>query len=136
MDADPQRSRLRVIVPRPDRVRTLEGVAFGWMDARLHRDGWLMRLSPEALSVYVFLALVADRDGVSFYRRDRIGAGLALGETEVREALRQLEDLGLVAFFPFGPHACEGFRQVLSVPASGPPPLCRDVRQLLHPKAP
>jgi len=136
MDGNHRRSRLRVIVPRPDRVRTLQGVAFGWIDARFQRDGWLMRLSPEALSVYVFLALAADRDGVSFYRRDRIREGLALGEAEVWEGLRQLEDLDLVAFAPFGLHACEGFRQVLSVPASGPPPLCRDVRQLLHPRAP
>lgn len=136
MNGRSRSSRPRVIVPRPDRVRSLQGVAFGWIDARFQRDGWLTRLTPEALSVYVFLALAADRDGVSFYRRDRIREGLSLGEAEVREGLRQLEEFGLVAFAPFGLHACEGFRQVLSVPASGPPPLCRDVSQLIHPRTP
>jgi hypothetical protein len=118
-------------VPRPDRVRTLRGTAFGWIDARLHRDGWLMRLSTEALAVYVFLVLVADRDGVSFYRRDRIGEALALGDAEVGQGLRELESLDLVAFRPFTPHDRNGFRQVLALPMAGPPPAAQDVARLV-----
>ncbi len=114
------RSRQRVIVPKPDRVRTLQGVCFGWIDARLLRDGWLGRLSPEAIAIYVFLVLVADRNGVSFYRRDLIGRALSLGEDQVREGLFRLETLGLVAYCPFGPHQPEGFRQVMALPAGAP----------------
>ncbi len=38
---------------------------FGWLDARLWRDGWLEVLTAEDLAVYAFLCLVADRQGVS-----------------------------------------------------------------------
>jgi len=113
----------RVVVPEPGRVRALAGAAgFGWLDARLWRDGWLEVLSAEDLAVYAFLCLVADRQGVSWYRQDRIRAALGLAEQAVWHALSRLEALGLVAYRPFHVHASEGFRQVLAVPAGGPPP--------------
>jgi len=85
-----------VIVPRPDRVRTLDGIAFGWIDAALHRAGWLRVLSPAALATYTFLCLVADRAGVSFYRRARIAHELGLDDGEVASALARLIELELV----------------------------------------
>lgn len=112
----------RVVVPRPERARRLgPGVAFGWLDARLARDGWLEALPPAAIAVYAFLCLAADRQGVSFYRRDRIGRALGLDDQEVARALARLRELDLVAFAPFSPHAVDGFHQVLTVPAGGPP---------------
>lgn len=113
----------RRVVPRLDRVRRLgPGVAFGWIDARLRRDGWLGALSPSALAAYVFLCLAADREGVSFYRRDRIAHALGLDDMEVARALRRLRDLDLVGYVPFSAHAVDGFHQVLSIPEGGPPP--------------
>ena len=68
----------RVVLPQPERVRALGAAAgFGWLDARLIRDGWLEVLTAEDLAVYVFLCLVADRQGVSWYRQDRIRTALA-----------------------------------------------------------
>ena len=111
----------RVVVPRPDRVRVLSGAAgFGWLDARLVRQGWLTTLSAEDLAVYVFLCLVGDRQGVSWYRRDRIRAALELDERAVWQTLDRLVALDLVAYQPFHEHASDGFRQVLAVPVQGP----------------
>jgi len=112
---------VRVVVPRPDRVRSLgRATGFGWLDARLVRGGWLAVMSPEELAVYAFLCLVADHQGVSWYRRDRIREVLCLDERAVWHALDRLEQLGLVAYQPFHRNASEGFRQVLDLPASGP----------------
>jgi hypothetical protein len=117
----PRRRRVRrIVVPRPDRVRSLDGTAFGWLDARIHHDGWLRVLTPEALAVYTFLCLAADRRGVSFYRRDRIARELGLGDVDVRAALARLDELDLVAYTPFRPGAADGFHQVLSLPRGGP----------------
>ncbi|MFC1482464.1 hypothetical protein ACFL51_01520 [Myxococcota bacterium] len=116
-----QSKSARVVVPNPEHVRSIHRAAgFGWLDARLWRDGWLQVLSAEDLAVYVFLCLVADRQGVSWYRRDRIRATLGLDEQAVWQVLSRLEALGLVAYRPFHAHASEGFRQVLAVPVEGP----------------
>ena len=110
------------MVPKPERVRALGGAAgFGWLDARLVRDGWLGVMTPEDLAVYALLCLAADRQGVSWYRRDRIREALGIGERAVWRALDRLERLELVAYQPFHRNASEGFRQVLSVPVQGPP---------------
>ena len=116
-----RRRRRRVVVPRPDRVRRIEEVAFGWLDARLFREGWLEVLSPEDVAVYVFLCLAADRQGISWWRRDRVGRVLGLDDRQVRQALGRLYDFDLLAYRPFGPHASDGFHQVLSVRPGGPP---------------
>jgi len=113
--------RRRVVVPRPDRVRSLDGVAFGWIATALLRDGWLRVLGPDDVTAYVLLCLAADRDGVSFYRRGRMARALGLGEAEVGRALDRLARLDLVAYRPFHGGAPDGFWQVLSTPAGGPP---------------
>lgn len=122
----PRRSR-RVVVPRPDRVRSLDGVAFGWLDARLHHHGWLRVLTPQALAVYAFLCLAADRRGVSFYRRSRIARELGLDDAETATALQRLRELDLVAYCPFRSLAVDGFHQVMSLPLDGPPSPLDDV---------
>lgn len=113
--------RRPVMTPRPEQVRSLTGTPFCWLDTRVLRGGWLRAMTPQATAAYTFLCLAADRCGVSYYRRDRIGREVGLSEDELHQALRLLEELGLVAFRPFGPRAVEGFRQVLALPA-GPAP--------------
>lgn len=110
----------RVIVPRPERIRRPGPSGFGWMDARLHKQGWLERLAPEEIAVYAFLCLVADRQGVSWYRRDRIRQALGIREDTLWDALERLDSLDLIAYRPFGEHASDGFHQVLSLPPEGP----------------
>jgi len=94
---------------------------FGWLDARLHKQGWLALLTPEDIAAYAFLCLVANPQGVSWYRRDRIRQALGIGEDALWLALRRLYALDLVAYRPFGRHASDGFHQVLSMPEHGPP---------------
>ena len=118
---DRPRRSFRIVVPRPDRVRTLEGTTFGWFDARLQHEGWLRAMTPQALGVYAFLCLAADRRGVSFYRRSRIACELGLDDTEVSAALVRVCELDLVAYQPFRRGAVDGFHQVMSLPSGGPP---------------
>lgn len=119
-----KKSSPRVIVPELNRIRSIKHArGFGWLDARILRDGWLTALSADDLAVYTFLCLVADRQGVSWYSRHSIRESLTLYEDEVFRALDRLEKLDLIAYRPFQRHDSEGFRQVLSVPAGGPPRL-------------
>lgn len=110
----------RVIVPRPERIRRPGPSGFGWMDARLHKQGWLERLAPEDTAVYAFLCLVANKQGVSWYRRDRIRQALGIREDSLWQSLERLYSLDLVAYRPFGEHASDGFHQVLSLPQQRP----------------
>jgi len=124
-----------VIVPRPDRVRRVGRIGFGWLDAGLIREGWLEVLATEELAIYAFLCLVADRQGVSWYRRRRIGDALGIPEAEVHAALTRLCELDLIAYAPFRPGAPDGFHQVLALPASGPPSLAEQLERLVAPLA-
>ena len=122
-----QGRRAPVVIPRPDRLRRLRGARFGWIAAGIHRQGWLRLLDCEALAAYAFLCLAANRDGVSYYRRERIGRELGLDDAQVHRALRRLEELDLVAYRPFRPGAADGFRQVLSLPAGQAPSLVNEL---------
>jgi len=112
-------TRPRPTPPRPDLVRAPAG-PYGWLDARLLRDGWLARLGPDAAAVLAFLALAADRQGVSFYGRDRMAHALAVDRGRLDVAMRLLVAEGLVAFRPWRAGGADGVWQLLPVPA--PPP--------------
>jgi len=107
---------LPVVIPNPDRIRSISRGPFGWLDARLHTKGWIELLSGEALSVYTFLCLVANRQGVSWYRDETIRTVLGLTGERYREAERRLMDLDLIAYLPFYQGSPDGYRQVLSMP--------------------
>src|SRR6058998_783751 len=63
--------RTDIPILRPDRIRRRHG-SFGWIEHRFVREGFLEGLHhPEAL-LYVFLAIVADERGISFYSQERI----------------------------------------------------------------
>ena len=116
-----QKSDPRVIIPKPNRMRQLSKQGFGWLDARLHKQAWLSILTPEQIAAYTFLCLVANPQGVSWYRKDRIRAAMCIDEHALRQALYKLYDLDLVAYKSFSLHASDGFHQVLSLPTDGPP---------------
>lgn len=99
-------------VPQPHRVRKIAG-SFGWVDHRLLRAGHLRTLTPDDMSLYLFLVLAANRDGVSFYRKDKIADALGVSWEQVEAARRRLVARNLVAFEPFGPHEVDGFYQIL-----------------------
>ena len=123
----------RIVVPRPDRVRRIGPSGFGWLDAGLLHEGWLQVLTGKEMAIYAFLCLAADRQGVSWYRRRRIGEVLGIPEPEVHAALERLAELDLVAYAPFRRGAADGFHQVLSLPTGGPlaPPPREQIRGLV-----
>lgn len=72
--------------PFPERIRRPPR-SFGWLDARLLREGWLARLGPERVAALTLLALAADRTGSSFYRRETMALALSMPRHELDEAL-------------------------------------------------
>ncbi len=109
----------RVTPPRPDLIRRPDG-RFGWLEDRLLRDGWLQRLGPEAVGVLVLLALAADRNGCSFYGRQRMAEALGLRRHNVDAALARLLQLRLVAHRPWHTGDADGVWQLLPLPAALP----------------
>jgi hypothetical protein len=64
-------------IPQPKRVRRIEQ-SFAWIDHRLLRNGYLQVMTHQDQALYLFLALAADRHGVSFYRKEKICDALGL----------------------------------------------------------
>src|ERR1019366_9863416 len=58
----------RYHIPEPQRLRRI-AESFAWIDHRLLRNGYLAVMTHQEQSLYLFLTLVADRHGVSFYRQ-------------------------------------------------------------------
>ena len=121
-------------VVQPHRVRKIER-SFAWIDHRLLRSGYLAAMTHQDQSLYLFLALVADRNGVSFYRKEKIcdQLGLDFGQFEV--ARDRLIDLKLIAFEPYSALTPNGYYQVLPVDGSPPAPTAELLRKLNVKKA-
>ncbi len=92
----------------PNRVRRITG-SFAFIEHRFLRDGFSESLSHRELLLYVFLVLVADRNGVSYYRYDKIYSLLRIPVDEYLNARNALIDKDLIAFDGY-------FFQVLSLP--------------------
>ena len=96
----------------PDRIRRRHG-SFGWIEHRFVREGFLEGLRhPEAL-LYVFLSIVADERGISFYSQDRIRQILSIPYAHTLQgAIDELVDRNLLAYR-------SGIYQILDLPTSG-----------------
>lgn len=77
----------------PTRVRRIPG-GFSWIDRRFIRDGWMDRLASDQILLYLFLATVADRFGLSWYSDPRIA--LLLGLKGLDAARSRLIERGLI----------------------------------------
>jgi hypothetical protein len=106
-------------IPQPQRVRKIEH-SFAWIDHRLVRNGYLEVMTHEDLALYVFLVLVADRHGVSFYRKEKICDALGLDWGRFEIARDRLIDMQLITFQPYSALTPNGYYQVL--PVDGQPP--------------
>jgi hypothetical protein len=93
-----------------DRVRRPPGEGFSWVDRRFLRE-FASRLSGDAVFLYLFLAAVSDRQGLSFYRDTTLAVRLRIREEAVVAAREELLTHDLIAFQP-------PLTQVLSLPAS------------------
>lgn len=81
----------------PDRIRTVPE-QFSWVDHRLVRDRYIERLTHQAATLYLFLVTVADSQGLSFYSEASLCERLAMSETTLDAARRELRHTGLVAY--------------------------------------
>jgi len=109
----------KYFIPQPQRVRKIEKT-FAWIDHRLLRNGFLPVMTPEDQSLYLFLVLAADRNGVSFYRKEKICDCLGLDFQQFEVAKDRLVGMKLIAFEPYSVLSPNGFYQVLPVDAQPP----------------
>jgi hypothetical protein len=79
------------------RVRKIAG-SFAFLEHRFLRDGFWSSLSPQELLLYVFLVLVADRNGLSYYGYDKICTLLRFTLDDYLVARNALIDKDLIAF--------------------------------------
>lgn len=103
--------RTDIPILRPERIRRRHG-SFGWIEHRFIREGFLEGLRhPEAL-LYVFLAIVADERGISFYSQERIRQLLGIPHPHTLQgAINELVERDLLAYH-------SGIYQILDLPAS------------------
>ena len=105
---------------QPNRVRRI-GPGFAFIPNRFLHEGFFASLDHIELSLYFFLVLAGDRNGVCFYSYDRICTTLEITLDDYVQARNALIDRDLIAF----DGSCF---QVLSLP---PSPVPRRRRPLL-----
>lgn len=82
---------------RPDRVRSIER-GFAFVPNRFLHGGFFASLRHSQRSLYFFLVLAGDRNGVSYYSYDRICTTLEISLDDYIEARDALIDKDLLAF--------------------------------------
>jgi hypothetical protein len=123
----PLKKPLPLLVPQ--RMRNVPP-SFAWIDHRLRSEGFLPRLRPEDLGLYLFLVLAADQRGLSCWRLDRIEKALSnFDRHALWEARSRLAELDLIAYRPWRPDDPDGCYQVLSV--QRPPELSPELQHVL-----
>ncbi len=80
-----------------DRVRKING-SFSFIPHRFVLDGFLAALGQKELLLYLFLVLVSDRNGLSFYNYDSICTLLELSLEEYIASRDSLIEKDLIAF--------------------------------------
>jgi len=81
----------------PQRVRKIIG-SFAFIEHRFLRDGFLQGLTHHELLLYLFLVLVADRSGLSYYSYDKVCTLLQFSLEEYLVARDALIQKDLIAF--------------------------------------
>lgn len=95
----------------PQRLRRPPATGWSWVDRRFLREHGDY-LSREAVLLYLFLAVAADRHGLSFYSDHTLTSRLQLSLPALQRARQELLDRDLIAYqLPLV--------QVLSLPAVG-----------------
>ncbi len=81
------------------RIRSIKG-SFAFIPHRFLNDGYVKRLKAEELLLYLFLVLVCDAFGLSFYSDRSICRLLRYPLPNLRNARDTLLDLDLIAYEP------------------------------------
>ena len=82
---------------RPDRLRQVPP-SFSWVDHRLVRHHHISRCDSQALALYLFLVVVADAQGLSYYSEAALCRHLNLDTARVRAARHALQQADLIAY--------------------------------------
>jgi hypothetical protein len=82
---------------RAERIRKISG-GFSYIPQRFLTDGFLGALSQKELLLYLFLVIVCDRSGLSWYSYDRICTTLEMDIDDYIEARDALIRKDLIAF--------------------------------------
>lgn len=106
-------------MPQPKNVRNINS-SFAWIDHGLMRNGFFEVMTHQEIVLYLFLVLAADRNGVSFYRKEKICDTLGLDFKQFEIARDRLLELELIAYQPYSIVSPNGYYQVLPVPVSAP----------------
>jgi len=106
-------------IPQPQKVRKIEN-SFAWIDHRLMRNGFLQVMTHKDLVLYLFLVLAADRNGVSFYRKEKICEAISLDFSPFEIAKDRLVNMKLIAFEGYSVLSPNGYYQVLPIEAKAP----------------
>ena len=79
-----------------DRVRRPPKDGFSWIDRRFLRE-FAVRLSGDAVFLYLFLTAVSDKHGLSYYSETTLALRLRTSEAAIVEAREELITYDLVA---------------------------------------
>jgi hypothetical protein len=88
---------IRKKIINPDRIRAITG-GFSFIPHRFVTDGFLSSLNQKQLLLYLFLVLVSDRYGLSYYAYDSICSLLQLTLEDYIQARDNLLKRDLIAF--------------------------------------
>jgi hypothetical protein len=80
-----------------DRIRRIS-TGFGWVDHRLVQEHYVERCSHGALALYLFLVVVSDGEGVSWWSDRSLSSRLGMDLDRLRQVRAELESANLVAY--------------------------------------
>ena len=104
----------------PDRIRKIAG-SFAFIEHRFLHDGFWYSLDHHQLLLYLFLIIVSDRNGLSYYSYDKICTLLRISVDEYILARNALIDQNMIAF--------DGYLfQVLSLPEEVTRPISKTLK--------
>jgi len=115
-------------IPQPQKIRKIKS-SFAWIDHRLLRNGFLQVMTHQDMALYLFLVLAADRNGVSFYRKEKICDAICLDFHQFQIARDRLINFDLVAFEAYTVLSPNGYYQILPIEAQAPNFLSRVMRK-------
>ena len=86
----------------PERLRRPPATGWSWLDRRFLREH-ADALSRDAVLLYLFLAAVGDRHGLSFYSDNTLTSRLRLTQPALEQARHELLDRDLIARWELHP---------------------------------
>ena len=84
------------------------------------RNGFTEVMTHQDMVLYLFLVLVADKNGVSFYRKEKICEAISLDYSQFEIAKDRLVNMKLIAFEGYSVLSPNGYYQILPIEAKAP----------------